>query len=324
MPGLRLIWMLTLMMPLAGADEAALRCLPLAGPATARSAEFSGLAWHGDVLLMLPQFPKGALMALDKQAVLESLSATGPPPLTPRTIPFDDAGLPALIPGFAGYEALSVSGEQVYLAIETESLDCTMGAWLVAGRIDPASSAITLDSETRVAVPLSAQRCNMAVEALTVLGDAVYALEEANGARVTTAPQAHVFDRWLHPRGTVPMPALEYRVTDATACDSEGVFWVTNYLWPGDLHKLDPAPAPQDLPPADGTNAALPQRERLVALRIQGGSVVRAAVAPIWLAVDPAAGRNWEGVVRLEDRGFLVVTDEHPSTLFGFVAAAMR
>ncbi len=29
--------------------------------------------------------------------------------------------------------------------------------------------------------------------------------------------------------------------------------------------------------------------------------------------------RNWEGIVRLENRGFLLMTDKYPETLFGFV-----
>jgi hypothetical protein len=29
--------------------------------------------------------------------------------------------------------------------------------------------------------------------------------------------------------------------------------------------------------------------------------------------------RNWEGLVRLDNRGFLLVTDEHPKTILGFI-----
>jgi hypothetical protein len=32
-------------------------------------------------------------------------------------------------------------------------------------------------------------------------------------------------------------------------------------------------------------------------------------------------GRNWEGLVRLDDRGFLLVTDLFPGTILGFVPA---
>jgi hypothetical protein len=37
------------------------------------------------------------------------------------------------------------------------------------------------------------------------------------------------------------------------------------------------------------------------------------------LQLSDEAARNWEGVVRLEDRGFLLVTDTFPRTLLGFV-----
>ncbi|MGD9316494.1 MAG: hypothetical protein PVG56_06655, partial [Anaerolineae bacterium] len=32
-------------------------------------------------------------------------------------------------------------------------------------------------------------------------------------------------------------------------------------------------------------------------------------------------GRNWEGLARLDDRGFLLVTDLFPGTILGFVPA---
>lgn len=298
------------------ASEVAVQYLPLAGPSAARTAEFSGLVWHGEVLVLLPQFPQGSVMALDKAAICAAIDASAPAALTPAAMPFSDGGLSGMLPGFAGYEALVISGDRVYVAVETESFDCTMGAWLVAGRID---TAIVLDPATRIEVPLSAQRCNMAIEALTLHGDRLYALEEASGRRVSASPKAHVYGLDLRPLATMGAPALEYRLTDATQPDAAGVFWVSNYLWPGDVRKLDPAPEPEFAIPAGGTHAQLPQVERLVALRVDGEGIVCAARPPIWLTLEAAAGRNWEGIARLDQRGFLLVTDAHPQTLFGFV-----
>jgi hypothetical protein len=227
------LWIALIFAAALPASEVAVRRLPLAGPAAARAAEFSGLAWHGDVLILLPQFPKGALMALDKPVLRAAVASAAPDALTPRALPFDDGGLPGLIPGFAGYEALVVSGGRVYLAVETEGFDCTMGAWIVMGRID-AAGAIVLELDSRVAVPLGAQRCNMSVEALTLHGGSLYAFEEANGRRVQATPRVHVYGLDLRPLRSIAGPLLEYRLTDATAADPDGVFWVSNYLWPGD------------------------------------------------------------------------------------------
>jgi len=43
--------------------------------------------------------------------------------------------------------------------------------------------------------------------------------------------------------------------------------------------------------------------------------------APIQLQLlDAETSRNWEGIERVEDRGFLLVTDKFPGTQLGFVA----
>jgi hypothetical protein len=97
------------------------------------------------------------------------------------------------------------------------------------------------------------------------------------------------------------------------------VFWVSNYLWPGDTAKLDPAPGPEDIKPEAGSHTRLPQVERLVEMRVEADRVVRTARPPVWLALDPPAGRNWEGIARLDAMGFLLVSDAHPETIFGFV-----
>jgi len=41
--------------------------------------------------------------------------------------------------------------------------------------------------------------------------------------------------------------------------------------------------------------------------------------APIQLDLPGEDARNWEGIARLDERGFLVVTDKYPQTLLGLV-----
>ncbi len=61
--------------------------------------------------------------------------------------------------------------------------------------------------------------------------------------------------------------------------------------------------------------------ERLVEFQVVDGKIVRTKTAPIQLvlAADGEA-RNWEGIVRLDGVGFLLVTDQYPETILGFVA----
>ena len=58
--------------------------------------------------------------------------------------------------------------------------------------------------------------------------------------------------------------------------------------------------------------------ERLLLLELDGEAVRLVDRPPVQLELD-VEGRNWEGLVRWEDRGLLVVTDEFPETILAFV-----
>lgn len=115
------------------------------------------------------------------------------------------------------------------------------------------------------------------------------------------------------------MADLEYRVTDATEADAEGRFWVTNYHWPGSPWQ----PGVCTLTARHGTgdtHSHCRTVERLVELQWRAGEVRPTERAPILLElIDDDHARNWEGLVRLGSRGFLVVTDEHPESILAFV-----
>ena len=116
--------------------------------------------------------------------------------------------------------------------------------------------------------------------------------------------------------------ANEAPLTDATALDSEGRFWVLNYYFPPERAKLNPAPDPELARFGDPASFD-PDRcvERLIELRlIDGERIVRTATPPLNLELLPNGEcRNWEAVVRLDDRGFLLMTDKYPGTLLAFV-----
>jgi hypothetical protein len=64
--------------------------------------------------------------------------------------------------------------------------------------------------------------------------------------------------------------------------------------------------------------------ERLVELKQMPRAIVRTATPPLYLELANTP-RNWEGVVRFDDdtrRGFLLVSDRHPTTLLAYVAAS--
>jgi hypothetical protein len=118
------------------------------------------------------------------------------------------------------------------------------------------------------------------------------------------------------------MAGLEYRVTDATSADEQGRFWVTNYLWPGDS-VLQVLSDPLGGPAAGSRSSEVGWVERLVELQITPEGISTTDRQPLY--IEPGEGpRNWEGIVRLGELGFLVVIDKFPSTRLAFVPLMRR
>src|SRR5690606_30124468 len=125
-------------------------------------------------------------------------------------------------------------------------------------------------------------------------------------------------------RDSLRVPALEYRLTDATAPDPDGRFWAVNYFFPGDEPVLRPAADSLALAHGLGwTHRRHRAVERLVELRHDGERIVRTRRPPIQLELlGDDRPRNWEALARLGTRGFLVATDTYPETILAFVPAA--
>jgi hypothetical protein len=311
------------------APEQAVTLLPLGGPLQKDSAELSGLAWYGDHLVMLPQYPgwendgTPCLYTVSKADILARLDHTATGPLEPHCIRFDSGGLEKSISGFEGYEAIGFAGAQAYLTVETNAR--TGKGLLVTGRIAPDLSVLKLETSPRASLLLPADVSNAGFEALVVAEDRVLALYEANGARVNRKPAAESLDRSLAGSRKLTLPSLEYRVTDATSLDAEGRFWVMNYSYPGSQHAYKPAPDPFMARYGTGpTHAKKPQVERLIEFQVKPDGIVLTDRPPLQFQLSDTAPRNWEGLVRLDDRGFLLVTDKFPETLLGFVPASAK
>ena len=299
--------------------------IPLNGPISRAEAEISGMAWYGDWLILLPQYPQrfqNQLYAVARQDILAYLDqgAALPPP---QAIPFDSAGLEKSIPGFQGFEAIAVvsnatGGDQVFLTIEAES-GKVMG-YLVQGQIAPDLSSIRLDAQLAEIAPQAALS-NMSDESLLLYRDQIFTFYEANGALVNLKPQAHVFDLSLKPQDSFTLTNVEYRITDAAPPDAEGRFWAINYLYPGDAGKLHAGQPSGEVP---ASHQQFPQVERLLQFQIQDGQITLSATPPVWLLLENEDARNWEALALLEGRGFLIATDKFPLTILAFVPYSFR
>jgi hypothetical protein len=283
------------------------------------------MAWCGDNLILLPQFPDqfaedgvGRVFSIPKSALSYYLENDSTEAIEPAQMTFDTAGLPKELSGFEGFEAIAFLQDVVYVTVETRQSGGMMG-YLVRGTVSEDCSAVTLDPGTRLELPPQADLGNMTDETLLIYQDQLYTVYEANGVNVNPEPVAHVFDLTPEPVGTVVFPSIEYRVTDATTLAEDGTFWAINYFYPGDT-KLLPGDDQIALTYGIGvTHQTAEQVERLVEMQITDAGIVLVDRLPIYFQLDSEESYNWEGLVRMDD-GFLVVTDEYPTTVLGYVA----
>ena len=312
---------------MGGPPTAPVRLLELEGPLADRRAEVSGMTWQGDTLVILPQFPdkfapEGMLgfFGVAKYKLLEAIDGSGPP-INPAVVYCKAPGLAGVVRGFDGLEAMGVIGDRYFMTVEAED-DTVMAGFLVTGNYDMVDGLVVMDMDRLISIPMGLNIPNVAEEAIVIDGERVITLSEANGLNVNPAPKAKVFDVEAEFVGTLPMPQIEYRLTDASALDEEGRFWVINYYFPEEISKVDPAPDPE-LQRFGDPDSFDPDRcvERLLELQLTpDGRIVRTGRPPIDLELLPDGEcRNWEALVRLDDRGFLLMTDKYPGTLLGFV-----
>jgi hypothetical protein len=311
----------------SGPVEQPVTLIPMSGRLADQSAEISGLAWYGDYLMLLPQYPRhatgggdGYIYALRKADILDFLDGKSSATLDPIAIRFDAYGLRDKMTNFQGFESIGFSGDHVYVTIEAGGGSKMMG-YLAGGQVAPDLSKIELDTEHLVPIEPQAALSNKADEALLLLDDRILTFYEVNGAGFNPHPTVHVFNLALQPMGTQPSPSLEYRVTDAARVPGSNRFWVINAFFLPDIELL-----PQSDPLAEEfgkgpTHSRLPQVERLVEMQYDPDSGVSLVpgVPPVQLQLETFETRNWEGLTLLDDRGFLIATDKYPGTLLGFV-----
>lgn len=306
-------------------QETAVIPIPLAGDASDRNAEISGMAWYGDWLILLPQYPRfgggdgdGRIFALPREDILAFLNSDISGPLTPREIPFNAPGLSQSIAGFEGYEAIVFDIDDVYLTIEASPIEGMTGH-LVKGTMAQDLSELHIDPDRLTNINSTTGLPNKSEEALLLFDNRLITIHEANGQNVNPNPVAKLFDFDLEPDGTMPMASIEYRITDVTAADENGRFWAINYFFPGEPELFaEQDPIERSYGQGD-THISRDGVERLVELQIKEGAVEIVDHPPLQLELLSGDLRNWEGITRLEGYGFLLVTDKFPETILGFV-----
>jgi hypothetical protein len=297
----------------------------LRGPLSRRRAQLSGMAWYGETLILLPQYPErfeNQLFYLSKQEIAASIRGDTHEPLKPQPIPFLAGDLLDQIAGFQGFEAIAVDGERLYMTIEAGTNAQMMG-YLVTGTIAPDLSEVRLQPERIAKIAPQVHLPNLADEALVVAGERVVTIYEVNGMLINFAPVAHVFDAGtLQALGNIPFPRIDYRITDATSLDEEQHFWAINsFSFPSNSLLLGEE-ALATRYGAGPTHQVSRTVERLVRFQYTENGITLVDAPPIQLQLVEGTPRNWEGIVRFNAqglKGFLLVTDSRPATILAFV-----
>ena len=315
--------------PLQPPAEAQVAPLVLDASMAKQSMEYSGLAWFQDWLVLLPQYPEknliqgqASLFAIPKQSITDALNHPSGEALPWQAIAFEDDGLSESIRGFEGFESIAFNGDEVFMTIESRSGSPMMG-YLVRGTVSGAIEQITLDADTLVPLDPQTSFSNASDEAVTLFNGMVYTFFEDNGFEQNPQPIAHQFSiEDPLQAATIPFPNINYRITDATSTDSEGYFWVMNYFYPGDTHLQASSDALAEAYGQGATHQDSDVVERIIKLQIDNAAIRLVDEPPVQLQLFPEnEARNWEGLVVLDDLGFLVVTDSFPESILAFVPA---
>ncbi len=307
-------------------EEIKVERIPLAGPFANRDSEISGLAWYNDYLILLPQYPSrfesdydGKLFAIAKDSILSFLNGKADLTITPIEIDFIAHGLATKIEGYEGFEAIAFFDNKIFMTIESSPNN--MLGYLISGVIKRDLSKIIINTDKIAEIHPQASINNATDETMLVTSDKVITIYEGNGKNVNPFPIAHVFDHDLNLLETISFPNIEYRITDATNLDENKCFWAINYFYPGDENAYNPSVDPISIVYGKGaTHSKYTTVERLLKLKYSESGITLVQEAPIQLElINDDNSRNWEGIVRLDDIGFLLVTDKYPETILGFV-----
>lgn len=323
------------MQPYAAIDEANLLILPLEGPSAERSSQLSGLAWCGDMLILLPQYPAfpsrgggGQLFALPKSAILAAIQTPNLNPLKPVPIKMDAPDFSSSLSGFEGYEAIAFGqGEDslnAWVAIEVEPEVGSAYGLILRGRMGAGCVSFSIDTTMSRIIPSQSGVGNMAEEALVRIGlNTLLSFHEANSVTGRPGGVAHCLstDSML-PCGVLELPEFPYRITDATDQDKSGAFWVINMFYPGEEELLVETDWIAQRFGMGHSHLRHRKVERLLELTPDADKInYSARSTPLYLPLtDPLLeSRNWEGIARLDSLGLLLVTDTYPETILAFV-----
>lgn len=302
------------------------REIKLTGIGSERFVEASGLTWFNDWLVILPQYPhkistkgNGALLAVHKNVLLNYVSGTDTGSVSCRLVPFTATGLDSLLQSNgSGLEAVAFYNNEVFFIAEDRDSNSTNSV-LLKGKVFGDLDSIVVDPNYMTEIESASDIENFGDEAMVINKNVIYTIHEVNGNGIVTSPHSSNFNTELQKIGQIPFPGIEYRITDATCLDEHGTFYVLNYFYSGDTHikpKTDPI---ADRWGIGKTNQMYSGIERILECKLTQTGMTLTESPPIYIYLPNNTGRNWEGIAKFDDLGFLIVTDYYPKTVFAFI-----
>ena len=293
--------------------------IPLSGLITNPKQEISGLDWYGNDLVLLPENLEGFLYMISRPDIYASINSDSPSSIKPKKTPFITPDYSKSIPGFEGLEAIAFYGDNVYITLEVED-EKTMRGYLAWGTIDPISLKVTIPEENLMELETPIQIKNMTYESLLIHNGELILFYEAQGRNLQKSVWQFQVSLTDFSVSKIDFPHVEYRITDVSRLDDQDKFWAINYLWPGDTKRLNPAPDSIAIKFGEGeSHQQLDAVERLIEFEIQENKIQFSGREPIQIQLDADGSRNWEGIVRLDELGFLIATDKYPGMILGFI-----
>ncbi|MBK8945146.1 MAG: hypothetical protein IPM32_07695 [Ignavibacteriae bacterium] len=307
-------------------EEIEPQIIPLNGEISGRNSEISGLCWYNDFLLLVPQYPNfisenenGIIYFIKKSEILDYLFEKKINEISPKTFEINLSNLGEYLNSGSGFEAISVINDKIYLSIESMN-DGKMKSLIISGKIDTIYFTISLDKNSVTEIPTSTEIYNLSCESIAAKNDTIIPIYEANGKNVNPNTFVNIYNNNLEVLEKVIFPNIEYRITDATEIDENGKFWAINYFFPKDEKKLNPAN--DDIFNIFGIGKSHQNSkvvERIVEFEIKNGRISFSEKNPMYIKLLENESRNWEGLAKLDEKGFLIITDTFPKTIFAFI-----
>jgi hypothetical protein len=191
---------------------------------------------------------------------------------------------------------------------------------LLKGTLDSLENEIKLNKTSIIKEKHNIYLNNTSNESIIVYNEKIIPIFEVYGNNLHKTPQVSIYSRDLDLISKINFPNIEYRITDVTAPDDSGKFWAINYFYPGDNEKLKPA---RDLIFSEfgigATHRIYDPVERLVQFQILENKIIISPKAPIYIKLLGNESRNWEGIAKFDDKGFIIATDTFPETILAFI-----